>query len=134
MLFGAIVVSMLWANSPWQAGYVSLWHTPATLRIGDVTVGSDLRFWVNEGLMTIFFLVVGIEIKREFTTGELRDRRAAALPAIAAVGGMAVPALLFLAVVGGGDAREGLGHPDGDRHRAGARRARCSRLATPRLG
>jgi len=111
VLFGAIVVSMIWANSPWQAGYVSLWHTPATVRIGDVTIGSDLRFWVNDGLMTIFFLVVGIEIKREFTTGELRDRRAAALPAIAAVGGMAVPALLFLAVVGGGDAGRGWGIP-----------------------
>jgi NhaA family Na+:H+ antiporter len=70
-----------------------------------------MRFWVNEGLMTLFFLVVGIEIKRELTVGELRDRRAAALPALAAVGGMLVPALLYVAVVRGGEGAEGWGIP-----------------------
>ena len=60
-------------------------------------IGDDLRFWVNEGLMTLFFLVVGLEIKRELTTGELRDPQAAALPVVAALGGMTVPALLYLA-------------------------------------
>ena len=111
VLFGAIVVALAWANSPWRESYVSLWHTALAVRVGSVTIGSDLHFWINDGLMTLFFLVVGIEIKREFTIGELRDRRAAALPAIAAVGGMLVPALLFLAVVGSGDARKGWGIP-----------------------
>ncbi|HEX6844669.1 MAG TPA: Na+/H+ antiporter NhaA, partial [Actinomycetota bacterium] len=109
LLFVAVVVALVWANV--GDSYETFWHTPLVLRLGDTTLGSDLHFWVNDGLMTIFFLVVGIEIKRELTTGELRDRRAAALPAIAAVGGMVVPALLFLLVVGGGEAQRGWGIP-----------------------
>jgi Na+:H+ antiporter, NhaA family len=98
VLLAAALVALVWANSPWSAGYESLWDTRLTLRLGSWALGGDLRRWVNDGLMTLFFFVVGLEIKRELVTGELHDRRAAALPVVAAVGGMVVPALLYLAV------------------------------------
>ena len=88
----AALVALIWANSAWSAGYERLWDTPLTLRLGSWALAGDLRRWVNDGLMTLFFFVVGLEIKRELVTGELRDRRAAALPVVAAVGGMVVPA------------------------------------------
>jgi Na+:H+ antiporter, NhaA family len=111
VLLGAVVVALGWVNSPWGESYSSLLATPITARVGDLTVAGDLRFWVNEGLMALFFLVVGLEIKRELTTGELRRPRAALLPVIAAATGMAVPALLFVAVVGGGTGARGWGIP-----------------------
>ena len=110
LLFGAVVVALLWVNSPWGHTYEEFWGTPAQLTLGSHVLGTDLRFWVNDGLMTIFFLLVGIEIKRELTTGELRAPRSAILPAVAAVGGMVVPALLYLAVAGG-EAAHGWGVP-----------------------
>jgi NhaA family Na+:H+ antiporter len=111
MLLLAAVVALAWANSPWGDGYERFWTTPAELRLGSWTIGDDLRHWVNDGLMTLFFLVVGLEIKREFQTGELRDRRAAALPVVAAVGGMIVPALIYLALNVGGPGTSGWGIP-----------------------
>ena len=110
-LLAAIVVALVWANSPWRASYESLWHTQASISLGRIVVSGDLRFWIQDGLMTFFFILVGLEIKRELTTGELRRLRAAALPAIAALGGMLVPALLFLAIVHAGPARRGWGIP-----------------------
>jgi NhaA family Na+:H+ antiporter len=109
LLFLAAAGALLWANL--GTSYERFWTTPADLTIGTTVLGHDLRFWVNDGLMSLFFLVVGIEIKRELTVGELRDRRVAALPVLAAVGGMVVPALLFLAVVRGGEGAEGWGIP-----------------------
>jgi len=95
LLIGA-VAALVWANvSP--GGYESFWHTSADV----AGLHLDLRHWINDGLMAVFFFVVGLEIKRELVTGELRDRRAALLPAIAAAGGVAVPALLFLAITAG---------------------------------
>jgi Na+:H+ antiporter, NhaA family len=111
VLLGAIVVALVWINSPWSASYEHLWHTPLVLRIGDVTIGTDLHFWIQDGLMTLFFLLVGQEIKRELTVGELQGPRAAALPAIAAIGGMVVPAALYIAIAGGGPAQRGWGIP-----------------------
>ncbi len=111
LMLVAVVVALVWANSPWREGYAQLWHTEASLRIGSWVVVEDLRGWVNDGLMTFFFLLVGLEIKRELTTGELREWRAAALPMIAALGGMVVPALLYLAVNAGGPGAEGWGVP-----------------------
>ena len=99
-------------------------RTPAELRLGTWAIGDDLRHWVNDGLMTLFFLVVGLEIKREFQTGELQDRRAAALPVVAAIGGMIVPALIYLVAERGRRGLRRMGHPDGDGHRVRPRRAR----------
>jgi NhaA family Na+:H+ antiporter len=111
LLFAAVVVALVWANAPWADTYERFWTTPVTFRLGSWVLAEDLRFWVNDGLMTIFFLLVGIEIKRELTTGELRSARAAVLPVVAAIGGMAFPALLYLAVVRGGEGSHGWGVP-----------------------
>ena len=88
------MLALGWANSPWGSTYERLWSMPAEIRLGGWVIGQDLRHWVNDGLMTLFFLVVGLEIKREFLTGELQEWRVAALPVVAAIGGMIVPALL----------------------------------------
>jgi NhaA family Na+:H+ antiporter len=111
VLLVALAAALLWANSPWRENYERLWRTPLVLRIGQTEVGTDLNFWIGGGLMTVFFLLVGMEIKREITSGELRRPRAVALPAVAALGGMIVPALIYLAVVGGGEAARGWAIP-----------------------
>ncbi len=107
----ATVVALAWANSAWGDRYESFWHTAVDLRTGNLGFSEDLRHLVNEGLMALFFFVVGLEIKRELVTGELRAWRTAALPAIAAVGGMVVPALVYLAVNAGGPGSRGWGIP-----------------------
>jgi len=111
VLLGAAAVALVWANSPWQASYRTLWSTNLSLGVGGYSIDGALRLWVNEGLMTIFFLVVGLEIRRELASGELRDRRRAALPVLAAAGGMLVPALLYLVVNAGGRGARGWGIP-----------------------
>jgi NhaA family Na+:H+ antiporter len=111
LLLAAAVAALVWANSPWQASYDSFWHTQLTIGIGNWSLAEDLQHWVNDGLMALFFLVVGLEIKRELLTGELREPRVAALPAIAALGGMVVPALLYLAINPSGEAARGWGIP-----------------------
>jgi NhaA family Na+:H+ antiporter len=110
-LFIATVAALVWANSPWQSAYESLWTTEATLRVGGFELGEDLRHWVNDGLMALFFFVVGLEIKTELVLGELADRRRAALPVAAAAGGMVVPAVLYAAVNLPGGAMQGWGVP-----------------------
>ncbi|HEY0343321.1 MAG TPA: Na+/H+ antiporter NhaA [Solirubrobacteraceae bacterium] len=106
VLLGATVVALLWANSPWPGSYDDVWATRLSLSLGDAGISMDLQHWVNEGLMTFFFLVVGLEAKRELDIGQLRERRRIAIPAFAALGGMAVPVLIYLAFNGGGaDAR-----------------------------
>ena len=111
VLLVATAVALVWANSPFQDSYVELWHTHLSITLGDHTLDLDLQEWVNDGLMTIFFLVVGLEIKRELVEGELREPRRAAMPAIAALGGMIVPALIYTAINAGGDAADGWGIP-----------------------
>jgi NhaA family Na+:H+ antiporter len=101
LLAAAAVAALVWANSPWSGSYEDLWSTRLALSVGGHTIDLDLRHWVNDGLMTVFFLVVGLEIKRELSDGHLASRRAALLPGAAAVGGMVVPALLYLAIAGG---------------------------------
>ena len=86
LLVAATAVALVWANSPWQTSYHTLWETPLGLHLGRYELELDLRHWVNDGLMAIFFLVVGLEVKRELLLGELRDRRRAALPVVAASG------------------------------------------------
>ncbi|MDP1792967.1 MAG: Na+/H+ antiporter NhaA [Acidimicrobiales bacterium] len=111
-LIVAAVVALVWANSPWQAAYETFWHTPLGIDFGRHGIELDLRHWVNDGLMAIFFLVVGLEIKRELLLGELRDPRRAALPVFAAIGGMVVPAVIYLLVNSGqGAAADGWGIP-----------------------
>lgn len=102
LLVGAAVVALVWANL--GAGYESFWHTGLAVSFGDAALDLDLRHWVNDGLMVLFFLSVGLEIARETTLGELRGFRALAAPAAAALGGLVVPALFFLALNAGGEA------------------------------
>jgi NhaA family Na+:H+ antiporter len=111
LLLLAALAALAWANSPWASVYEELWSTRLELSFGDWVIGEDLRHWVNDALMTLFFLVVGLEIKREFLTGELHEWRAAALPVVAAFGGMLVPALVYLAINAGGAGARGWGIP-----------------------
>jgi Na+/H+ antiporter NhaA len=97
VLLVATVAALLWANSPWSASYERLWTTPLSISLGEYALSLDLRLWINDALMAFFFFVAGLEIRREFDMGELRERRRVATPVLAAVGGMAVPALIYLA-------------------------------------
>lgn len=100
LLAASALVALVWANSPMSGSYDSLWETRFAVSLAGHSLDLDLRHWVNDGLMTVFFLVVGLEIKRELTSGHLADRRSAMLPAIAALGGMVVPALVYLVIAG----------------------------------
>jgi NhaA family Na+:H+ antiporter len=111
VLVVAALVALVWANSPWKASYEELWHTRLAISLGDRSLDLDLREWVNDGLMAIFFFVVGLEIKREVVEGELRGARRAALPAVGALGGMVVPALIYAAINAGGEGARGWGIP-----------------------
>ncbi|THJ08272.1 Na+/H+ antiporter NhaA [Nocardioides sp.] len=114
LLLGATIVALLWVNLPfdgWAAAYDRVWHTDIALHIGDFHIEESLQHWVNDGLMAIFFFVVGLEIKYELVHGDLRDPRTAALPIIAAFGGMVVPAAFYLVIAGGGDTGSGWGIP-----------------------
>jgi Na+:H+ antiporter, NhaA family len=99
-LLVATAAALVWANVSGD-GYASFWHREPELGFGDAALHLDLRHWVNDALMALFFFVVGLEIKRELVTGELQDRRAATLPVVAAIGGVALPALIFVAVTAG---------------------------------
>lgn len=105
LLIIAAVTALVWANSPWSGGYEALWGTELLIDLGGRQLALDLRHWVNDGLMAVFFLVVGLEIKREVTSGHLAGRRAATLPLTAALGGMVIPAVIYLLIAGGTNAR-----------------------------
>lgn len=111
LLLVSAAVAMAWANSSWSTGYARLWHTPLGLRVGNFVFERSLEWVVNDGLMAIFFFVVGLEIRREIHCGELSEWRRAALPAAAALGGMAAPAGLYLAFAGAAHTRSGWGVP-----------------------
>jgi NhaA family Na+:H+ antiporter len=111
VLVVAAIIAMVWANSPWADSYASLWSTEVRLSLGGLEISEDLQHWVNDALMVIFFFVVGIEIKYELVSGHLRDARAAAVPILAALGGMAVPALIYALIVAGGEGAHGWGIP-----------------------
>lgn len=111
LLVGAAVIALVWANSPWSGSYRSLWSTELTIRLGGRTIADDLRHWVNDGLMTLFFFVIGLEIKAEMIAGQLTRLRDAVIPAAGALGGMVVPAALFLACNLGGPGSGGWGVP-----------------------
>ncbi len=95
LLLLSAVAALIWANGSWSASYENFWHTPVSVQIGGFSLAHDLREWINDALMVLFFFVVGIEVKREVKHGELAGVRRAALPVIAALGGMLVPALLY---------------------------------------
>ena len=109
VLLVGTIVALLWANSPWSHTYESLWNTTLAITIGGSGIAIDLRHWVNEGLMTFFFLVVGLEAKRELDLGELRERRRLTIPVVAALGGMCVPVAIYLALNAGGPGAHGWG-------------------------
>ena len=116
LLLVATAVALIWANSPWSGSYEDLWHTDFELVLGSYHMGGsghhlNLGTLVNDALMVIFFFVVGLEIKREMVTGHLKDPKAAALPVIAAIGGMVFPALIFFAFNPSGDPSSGWGIP-----------------------
>lgn len=111
LLVVATVVALVWANSPWRDAYRALWHLPLGFQLGPVAFERDLHFWINDGLMTIFFFVVGLEIRREIHRGELSELRRAALPLAAAFGGMIVPACLYAAFNLGAPTMAGWGIP-----------------------
>ncbi len=109
LLLACSIAALAWANSPWAGTYSGIWHTPLTVGFGGFALSQDLHFWVNDGLMTVFFFVVGLEIKRELLAGELASARQAALPLVSAVGGVTVPALLYFAINSGGPGAAGWG-------------------------
>jgi NhaA family Na+:H+ antiporter len=111
LLIAVAAVALGWANSPWRATYFALWETPVGVRIGGVAFERTLAWVVNDILMVVFFFVVGLEIRREVHQGELSEWRRAALPVVAAAGGMVVPALTYLAIAGDPSTRSGWGVP-----------------------
>src|SRR5690606_35344915 len=111
LLLFATVAALLVSNSPLRGAFAELWSTELGFRFGGVGYAMPLADWVNDGLLTLFFLVVGLEIKREFTVGHLANLRAAALPIAAAIGGMALPAIVYLAVIPDGAFSRGAGVP-----------------------
>jgi NhaA family Na+:H+ antiporter len=104
-------LALLWANSPWADYYTRLWHTPFGLKLGPWSFERDLHFWINDALMTIFFFLAGLEIRREMHHGELSQLRRAALPLVAAFGGMVAPALIYTAFNHGHPSSIGWGIP-----------------------
>lgn len=105
------LIALIWANSPWSESYQTLWDTNISVNIGSFYIDKPLLLWINDGLMAIFFFVVGLEIKRELLVGELSSARQALFPIVAAIGGMVLPAGIFLLVTRGQLGSEGWGIP-----------------------
>jgi NhaA family Na+:H+ antiporter len=111
LLMAATVLALLWANSAWGSSYFELWETYLKIELGNLALKESLLHWVNDGLMVIFFFLVGLEIKREILVGELASLRKATLPLVAAVGGMVLPAAIYVAINLGGEGVSGWGIP-----------------------
>jgi len=105
------ILALILANSPWSQVYLNFWKMPVSISFGELKLSHSLAHWINDGLMTIFFFVVGLEIKRELVAGELKNRQAAMLPIIAALGGMLVPALFYILSLRGNEGAAGWGIP-----------------------
>lgn len=103
MLLGSALAAVIWANSPWASTYSTFWNTAVGLSVGDVHVELTVRALINDAVMAFFFFIVGLEVKAQFTIGELTDRARAVVPVVAAVAGLALPALIFLAFNHTGD-------------------------------
>lgn len=109
VLLISTVLALAFANTEWSQSFLALWDSRAGIKVGGAEISRSLKHWINDGLMTLFFFVIALELKRELVIGELRDRRVAALPIAAAIGGMVVPAGVFLLIVGGGPGAGGWG-------------------------
>jgi Na+:H+ antiporter, NhaA family len=110
LLLAAAAAALIWANVS-EGGYEAAWSTEITLTVGDLELSEDLRHWINDLLMALFFCLIALEVKREILFGELKDRRLAAVPIAAAVGGMVVPALIYVAVNANGGSLDGWAVP-----------------------
>ncbi len=111
LLLAGTLLALIMANSPLADAYEHFWETPLSVGIGDSVLTESLRHWINDGLMALFFFIVGLEIKREVLVGEMRIPRLAALPISAAIGGVVVPALVYTAINFGGEGAPGWGVP-----------------------
>ena len=111
LLLLCTAAALAWANSPWAGSYEALLHTKFSIGFAGAAISRDLHFWVNDGLMAIFFFVVGLEIKREILVGELASPRQAALPIVAAIGGVLVPAAIYASLNAHGPGARGWGVP-----------------------
>ncbi len=111
LLIVSTVVALMWANSPWSEAYTAFRRLPVTLGVGEFVLTEPLVLWINDGLMAMFFFVIGLEIKREVLVGELSSLRQAALPLAAALGGSTLPALLYAAFNAGTEGAKGWGIP-----------------------
>jgi Na+:H+ antiporter, NhaA family len=109
VLLAATVAALVWANTPWSGGYGRFWEMPIRVDVGHLGIALDLRHFVNDAAMAVFFLVLGLEISRESVAGELRDRRTMTVPAFGAIGGMLLPIGIYLAINHGGPAGHGWG-------------------------
>jgi Na+/H+ antiporter NhaA len=107
LLLVATLVALIWANSPVSDSYTSVFSTEFSINLGQWSLAENLRHWIDEGLMAVFFFVVGLEVRQELSVGELTDRRRVRLPLIAGAGGMVIPALLFLLLNPSGDEANG---------------------------
>src|SRR5580658_3317615 len=98
LLLAATIAALVWANSPWEQSYHAIWTAPVSIGLGPFFLSETRHEWINDGLMAVFFFLVGLEIKREVLIGELSSVRKAAFPLIAAVGGTVVPALIYVTI------------------------------------
>ncbi len=111
VLFSSVFIALVVSNSPWAAAYHHLWETDFSIGFGEHIIQKSLHHWINDGLMAVFFFVVGLELKREIIGGELKNPKNAVLPLVAAVGGMLVPAGIYLLMNSSGEASNGWGIP-----------------------
>lgn len=111
VLLVCTVIALILANSPWSQTFLEFWKVPIAISIADFRLSHSIGHWINDGLMTIFFFVVGLEIKRELVVGELKNRQAAILPIVGALGGMIVPAIVYTLALRGNEGSAGWGIP-----------------------
>lgn len=111
LLIACTILALVWANSPWSETYHHFWHANLGFGFADQTLARPLHFWINDGIMAVFFLLIGLEVKREVLIGELASMQEAALPIAAALGGMVIPALIYLWFNPSGDGQPGWGIP-----------------------
>lgn len=111
LLFVSSLLAMLWANSRFAESYAHLWHAPISIQFGSYGLNYPLEYWINDGLMVLFFFVIGLEIKREILVGELRSVKKAMLPIVAALGGVVFPAAIYMWINDGGPGKAGWGIP-----------------------